>query len=222
MPVRNALAAALLPVASACSLSISNAPTHEEALHVNEPVTEIRVELGASDVEILAADVTTVDVTAKIKGEKNHLRQEARGGTLLLTIECAESPCGSHIRATVPRAARLAVKTGAGDVALLGTRGATKLETGSGDISAAAFAGSELSAHTGSGDVNLVVAEPSQRLSIHTGSGDVRLLVPAGKYRVALDTGSGKERVIGIIDDAAAERTIDVDTGSGDVQIDGA
>ena len=89
-------------------------------------------------------------------------------------------------------------------------------------FSAAAFAGAELSAHTGSGDVSLVVAEPSQRLNIHTGSGDVHLRIPTGKYRLALDTGSGEERVNGVVNDAAAERTIDVGTGSGDVLIDGA
>jgi hypothetical protein len=222
MPARLAFAAALLPVASACSLSIGNDRTHEEVLHITEPVLGVRVELGAGNVELIATDVTTVDVTAKIKGEKNHLRQQVQGDTLVLSIECAESPCGTHIRATVPRAARLAATTGSADVALQGTRGAIQLETGSGDITLAGFAGTELKAHTGSGDVNLDVAEPSRRLSIHTGSGDVRLRVPTGKYRLALDTGSGNERVNGIVEDSAAERTIDVDTGSGDVLIDGA
>ena len=221
MPARLALAA-LLPAAFACSFTITNAPTHEEAIHVNEPVSEVRVEIGAGEVELVAADVTAVDVSARIKGEKNHLRQESRDGTLVLSIECAESPCGSRIRATVPRAVRLSAKTGSADVVLQGTRGAIELETGSGDISAAAFAGAELSAHTGSGDVSLVVAEPSQRLNIHTGSGDVHLRIPTGKYRLALDTGSGEERVNGVVNDAAAERTIDVGTGSGDVLIDGA
>lgn len=109
----------------------------------------------------------------------------------------------------------LNVDTGSGPVVVRSVEGVVLLDTGSGAVECTAVKGPRLSVDTGSGGVSgsgVVVDE----LLVDTGSGGIDLGgVQAASIR--LDTGSGGVR-IGL---AASPRTLNADTGSGAVTIEG-
>jgi len=113
------------------------------------------------------------------------------------------------------------LETGSGDVLLMDVAGDIVVSTGSGLISGSGLAAGLLQANTGSGDVELSLSVLQGGVDISTGSGDVELAVPRGSYAVDVSTGAGKVRVDGISDDPGAPRWIEVDTGSGDVHLEG-
>lgn len=131
------------------------------------------------------------------------------------------------VTVTAPQGARLAARTGAGDVTVTGRAGWTALRTGPGRVRAGDVDG-DLDVTTGSGDVT--IGDVTGRSRVRTGSGDITIAaatgpadVKAGSGDVTLGkldgdlgvrTGSGVVRVA----DAVAGR-IDVTTGTGDVII---
>jgi hypothetical protein len=196
-------------------------PKHREELNITEPVSQVSIDLGAGNLEVVASDAAPVSVAAVIQGGKNRLRQELRSGTLALSVDCVESPCSADVQVRVPAAAPLSAKTGSADIEVVGARASAELETGSGNITARELGAAEVDARSGSGDVELVALVPPRRVHVRTGSGNVTLRVPeGGAYRLDIARGSGEERVRGIARDASAERAIAVETGSGDVDID--
>jgi hypothetical protein len=216
MTVARWFSCVLVALASAC-----HTETHEEHLDVEEPVVSLEVDVGSGDLEIVGADVDAVRVTAKIEGASNHLGHSLEDGRLTLFDDCNELQCGVNIIAFVPAAVPLVLRTGSGDVRARGTQAEVSMRTGSGDIHARELPGVGLHAETGSGDVALRVQAPAEHVVVRTGSGDVELVVPRGGYRLSVSTASGDEHVDGVHDDAAASGSIDVDTGSGDVDVRG-
>ena len=113
----------------------------------------------------------------------------------------------------------MSVKTGSGNIEALGLRGPVTLVTGSGDVRATDLAGGhEVRAQTSSGDVDVLLTEAAS-VTARAGSGDIDLSVPEGPYQVKSKHGSGDVSTVGITDDPAAKLLIDVQTGSGDVQV---
>lgn len=207
---------ALLALASAC-----HTHTHEEQLDIEEPVVSLEVDVGSGDLEIVGADVDEVSVSAKIEGASNHLGHALEDGRLTLFDDCNEFLCGVNITVFVPASVPIVLRTGSGDVRARGTHAEISIRTGSGDIDARGVLGVALRAETGSGDVALGVRAPAEHVVVRTGAGDVELVVPRGGYRLDVSTGSGDEHVDGVHDDAEAPGVIEVDTGSGDVQVRG-
>ena len=207
---------ALLALASACHTRI-----HEEHLDIEEPVVSLEVDVGSGDLEIIGADVDQVSVSAKIEGASNHLGHALEDGRLILFDDCNEFLCGVNVTAFVPAAVPIVLRTGSGDIRARGTRAEAAVRTGSGDIDARDMLGVAIQAETGSGDVALGVRAPAEHVVVRTGSGDVELVVPRGGYRLDVSTESGDEHVDGVHDDDSAAGFIEVDTGSGDVQVRG-
>ncbi len=104
--------------------------------------------------------------------------------------------------------------TGSGDVSAAAVHGALVVDTGSGDVKVHDFTGSRLAMDTGSGDI-LVAGSSSEKLVADTGSGDVKLQSFSGGECV-VDTGSGD---VAVDCDLVNCRKIVVDTGSGDVVV---
>lgn len=105
--------------------------------------------------------------------------------------------------------------TGSGDVKAAAVKGALEVDTGSGDVSVSDFSGSTLAMDTGSGDI-LVVGTTAEKLVADTGSGDVSLKRFSGGH-CGVDTGSGDVLVdLGNLENCSK---ILVDTGSGDVVV---
>lgn len=195
--------------------------THDEHLTIEEPVVSLEVDVGAGDLEIISASVDEVSVEAKIEGASNHLAHSLEDGRLTLFDACNESLCGVNITAFVPEAVPLVLRTGSGDVRVRGTQAEATIRTGAGDIDGRELLGVGLHAETGSGDVALRVQAPAESVVVHAGAGDVELLVPRGSYRLDVSTRAGDEHVDGVRNDASASGSIQVDTGSGDVNVRG-
>ncbi|RRO13638.1 hypothetical protein EIL87_21815 [Saccharopolyspora rhizosphaerae] len=128
----------------------------------------------------------------------------------------------------------VAVRTGSGSVSVRGVSGPVEARTGSGDIDVERVDG-RLEAETGSGgisgevgsedvvaesrsgDVRLRLTRP-RHAALTTGSGEIDLSVPAERYRVESSTGSGDVE-LGVAQDPAAERHLELSSGSGDIRV---
>jgi lia operon protein LiaG len=107
----------------------------------------------------------------------------------------------------------LKIETGSGTIDLRDASGEVSLESGSGDITAANVRGARLKLGTGSGNVTLTGAAATD-LSVETGSGDIDVTDAQGET-VSFETGSGNVDVALV----ATFRTVSIETGSGDVTL---
>jgi hypothetical protein len=194
---------------------------HDEDASFGDEVQSLSIDVGSGDVTLRGGDVALVTVTARIEGPSNHLAHTVTDGHLALSDACHEDPCSVDITATLPSGVPVDLHTGSGDVTIDDMLGTLSLHTGSGDIEGWDLGGADLVADTGSGDVDLGVADPAERVQVHTGSGDVALDVPSGSYDLRIETGSGDRAFHAVTNDAAAPGTIEITTGSGDVTVTG-
>lgn len=133
---------------------------------------------------------------------------------------------------TFERVASVEIELGSGDVTVRDVAGAVKVENGSGDVTASNIGGpfkgevgsgrakvsdmrGEVSIINNSGDVEVAMAAV-QGVRAESGSGDVTVRLPKATYRVDAETGSGR-RTVGVATDPAAQISIVVKSGSGDV-----
>lgn len=215
--------AALFCAISALALggcSFHEPSLHSEQLDFRSVPSALIVDVSAGDVWLRGAPADNVFVKAKIDGPENHVGYELGQQSLTVFDECNEEPCSVDLSLDVPENVALTLRTGSGDVWVENVRGDISLRTGSGDITGIALAGLDFSADTGSGDVRCALA-PAERVRLRTGSGDVALTVPYGAYRLNISTSAGDQKVEGVQADEAAQGTIDVSTGSGDLKITG-
>jgi hypothetical protein len=208
----------LLPALAA---GCAEAERHDEDASFGNEVQSLGIDVGSGDVTLWGGDVALVTVTARIEGPSNHLAHSVTDGHLTLSDACHEDPCSVDITATLPSGVPVELHTGSGDISIDDMRGTLTLRTGSGDIEGWDLGGAELDADTGSGDVDLAVADPAERIHVHTGSGDVALDVPSGSYDLRVETGSGERAFHAVTNDPGAPGTIEIATGSGDVTVTG-
>jgi DUF4097 and DUF4098 domain-containing protein YvlB len=198
-------------------LGCTEVEVHTEKASVDEKIDAVSVDLGSGDVRLRGADIAGASLSARIEGATNHLGHAVVDGQLELFDECNESHCSVDINAVIPAGVPIVVRTGSGDLALSSLLGAIHVQTDSGDIRGSGLAGVE----TGSGDVSLTLDDPAEQIVVKTGSGDVDLAVPSGRYRLIVSTGSGDSSISGVTSDEAANGSIAISTGSGDVQVRG-
>jgi hypothetical protein len=111
--------------------------------------------------------------------------------------------------------------SGSGDIDVIGVKAAVTTDTGSGNLTVVNAAGA-VSARTGSGDVEIRLAE-AEPVAVRSGSGDLKIIVPPGKYRIDSRTGSGDRSVRGGVEaDPSAAVLLQLQTGSGDLTVEGA
>jgi len=106
----------------------------------------------------------------------------------------------------------LELDNGSGEAVVDGHRGRVSADTGSGSVRISDCE-CEISADTGSGSVK--VTRGTGSVAADTGSGSVEVVDFAGPIQA--DTGSGAVKARGV----SAVRSLDVDTGSGSVSVDG-
>lgn len=159
----------------------------------------------------------------------------------------------ANLRIVVPAGKRVAVFVGVGridvtnvdgellldaasaDITTRGTRGALRIDTGSGDVDVTGSSGSLLDVDTGSGTVELseVTADELRvdtgsgdiiatsvstgRIEFDTGSGEVKATLRTSPSHLAIDTGSGD---VTLRLPESVDATVELDTGSGDFNID--
>jgi DUF4097 and DUF4098 domain-containing protein YvlB len=112
----------------------------------------------------------------------------------------------------------VAVRTGSGDIRMTGIDGKVNAETSSGEIRGSGLRGAPTNVRSGSGDVTLAVTT-AQDVSASTASGEIRLKLPTGSYRFVVTTGSGDEH-LRVPSDTAGKYTVELHSGSGDVNVD--
>jgi DUF4097 and DUF4098 domain-containing protein YvlB len=119
---------------------------------------------------------------------------------------------GSGLLSSTGGEGEVELDNGSGKVVVSGHRGRVVADTGSGSVDIADCE-CEISADTGSGSVK--VARGRGSVAADTGSGGVDVADFAGPF--AADTGSGSVKARGLTE----VRSLDVDTGSGSVDIEG-
>lgn len=105
---------------------------------------------------------------------------------------------------------------GSGRIQLDAIKGKALLVTGSGDIDATAME-NEVVANADSGRVRLTLAA-AKSVRVVTGSGDITVQAPGGPFKVVGSSGSG-ERSIHVPTDPAASLELNLNAGSGDIQV---
>ncbi len=111
------------------------------------------------------------------------------------------------------------IQTTSGDVRLDGVRGDVKVRASSGNVRGDVAAAQRLDARTESGDIDLRLTTAPAAVDVEAISGDVELTVPGGDpYRVRAVTASG-DIDSQVADDAAAPRSLNVTTASGNIQL---
>lgn len=115
----------------------------------------------------------------------------------------------------------VALRADSGDVTVRGQRGGTvSLRTDSGDVTATGVRTADLTASANSGNVDVSFDSAPMRVKARADSGDVTIEVPRGSatYRVQRSTDSGTTSST-VPDSGTADRTIEAQTGSGDVTV---
>ncbi len=126
----------------------------------------------------------------------------------LVVRNCQELPLRVvplAVTVTAPAGSRLSVRTGAGDVTVIGSAGECDVTTGSGEVSLGAVRG-RTRVRTGSGRIALAAA--AGPTDIKAGSGDVRVGEIAGDLRVRAGSGD-----VDLAD--ARSGSVELVTGSG-------
>lgn len=195
---------------------------------------------GANDIEVRgggAAGAVGVATDSRCPGG-NAPAPSWSGDTLVVDGDCGGFlGWGSvdHV-VTVPDGTAVTVETGSGGVTVAGSLGATRATSGSGDVSARDVAGAlsletgsgdvqgsglgraDVTAKTGSGDVDLDFSSAAEAVRVQTGSGDASVRLPAGAYAVSAETGSGDTEV-GVTNSPTGADHVTVRTGSGDIEV---
>ena len=211
-----------------------------------EGVTELALSNNDGDVTVVAGDTDAVVVERELVWSREKPGSDEQVSSGRLSIEqtgcagwiVAQGWCHINYRIRVPADTVLDVSVDSGDlvteniagkqwlnadsgeITVTGASGAVDLNADSGDIVGDRLAGGTVSADADSGDIDLRFVEAPTAVTADADSGEVRLRVPddGQSYRVAVQVDSGKEEVT-VPTDAAAERIIEVQADSGDVEI---
>jgi hypothetical protein len=222
---------ALLVVGCFGALVIGGLTSRERRL-VTYPVTGalqgLVFDLGAGEITIVGGgrrDAVEVRRTEHYAfGRTPRTTRETRAGVFKVTSRCPTSlmvRCSVAYRVIVPDNVALDIRTTSGTVALRGYRGTAKVSTTSGAIDISGYCGNALDARTAAGTVTLdATCAPPQTL-LRAATGDVRARVPAGRYAIDAETSSGDAHLRGVTDDDDAPYSIQVLSGSGDVDLEG-
>ncbi|MEU6645041.1 DUF4097 family beta strand repeat-containing protein [Saccharomonospora sp. NPDC046836] len=191
----------------------------EETATETDPVRAIELAMDSGDVVIRTDDdarQTTIRQEFRYRFGEPDRSYTLDNGTLTLA-DCGRF-CSVDYEVIVPRGVTVGgtldsghlVVDGVGDVRVTADSGGVRGERLRGDVEVT----------VDSGDVELSLVE-SRNVRALVDSGSLQVTVPAGAYRVEGSTDSGN-REIGVVQDPAASRLLDLTTDSGDVVVHGA
>lgn len=209
----------------------------ESYQHVPSVLT---IQGGANDIEVRAGSAAgTVDVLTRARCPSGSVPKPSWSGDTLV----ADGSCGGFLGwggvdhvVIVPDGTAVTVQAGSGDVVVAGAlgpirarsgsgdvmardvTGALNLESGSGDVEGSRLGQGDVTATTGSGDVDLEFSSAAAAVRVQTGSGDASVRLPAGSYDVSPDTDSGDVEVR-VTDNPTSTDHVTVRTGSGDIEV---
>ncbi|MEU5877583.1 DUF4097 family beta strand repeat-containing protein [Spirillospora sp. NPDC047279] len=204
---------------SGCSVDLDAGEKHENrSYQITQKVTSIKVTSDVGKVEVVGTDAAVVKVAERLTWTSEHRKPKpshgVAGGTLTLGAKCEGnvigfSSCGVAYRVEVPRGTSLDLHNDDGALKVSGLRGAVRLSTDTGSITATGLEASSLFARTGDGSIRLNGRAANaelrtdtgsikgdglnvDRLTAHTGDGtiNVRFTAPPGSVDATTDTGS--------------------------------
>lgn len=185
--------------------------TSTETHSVNETVSALRMESGASDVTIQVGDRTTVEVKRSYwwgSGDSK-AAYELDGDTLVLKSGCGVRCDVRSFVVTVPAGTKVSGSNGSGDLSMRG-RLDIDARSGSGDVSVEDSDG-PVTLQNGSGDISVDGANGT--VNVKTGSGGIKLRDVSGGP-VQAKTGSGDMEL-----SVETPMSVDAQTGSGDLEL---
>jgi len=185
-------------------------------------VGRLEVSTLTGRISVTGTDASTVTVTRSIYRGVDEPEETVRHDGDLLYIDSGcngVGPCQIDYELAVPRGVAVTIDTTSGDLATSGLTGPQSVTSVSGTVSLADVQGTDTTAKSTSGDVEVRLLTPPTRLAVESVSGDVTVLVPGGgPYRVIGDTLTG-DAEIGVPTDPSASATISVNTTSGDISV---
>jgi hypothetical protein len=221
----------LLVVGGALALAIGSfASTHE--VRSSYPVTGspegLSFDLGDGDIVIVGGGRrATVEVRHTERyafGVEAVTSRSVRAGVFGVHSRCPTSllgPCRVDYRVIVPDNLAVDVRTSGGNVTFRGFRGSAKVTTAGGEIDISGYCGNSLDARAGSGDIVLETSCAPPQLSMRSGSGSIHAVLPSGRYDIDAESTSGDASVRGITARDDAPYSVQVFSGSGDVDVEG-
>jgi hypothetical protein len=222
---------ALLVVGGFVALAIGALTSREQRV-VSYPVTGalqgLTFDLGDGDITIVGGgrrDTVSVQRTEHYAfGRTPETVRSVAAGVLKVGSRCPTSllaGCTVAYRVVVPDNLALDIRTTSGDVALRGYRGTARVASTSGSIDIAGYCGNALDARASAGDITLDAICAPPKTTLRAGSGSVHATLPAGRYDIDAESTSGKARVRGITPRDDAPYSVQVLSGSGDVDVEG-
>jgi hypothetical protein len=211
------------------------------------PVSRIEVDVDGN-LSLAAGGAGRVAVERRLEwsGPEPRIEETWVGDTLRIVARCVGSSgplrlrpqCSVHYALEVPRdvtvdarsssddlqvrdlGGELRLTESSGDVTVTNATGPLWIHTTSGNVTGSGLRSMQVEARTEAGGIDLRFSTAPQRTIVTSTRGDVVLAVPAddSPYQVRSDTPIGETNV-GVRQDAAAARTINVQTTRGDVDI---
>jgi len=211
-----------------------------------QSIRTIVVSADSGDIELVPAPGRGV----RVRETRHHtfktptFTSEVKDGVLTIDASCdaAFITCQSDLRLTVPTGVAVGAESESGDVdargiqarrarlesdsgdiraELLGPQRLVRARSDSGDVDVRTRKARVIDAQARSGDVVVAANGTPRRIVAITDSGDVRVVVPAGQYRVDAQANSGAVKLRRISRNDRAVRSIEAQSDSGDVRLDG-
>jgi DUF4097 and DUF4098 domain-containing protein YvlB len=225
---RTAVIASLLglaAVSAGCGLA---GPLDEASASydVTDKVAALQVQTDSGTVEVVESDRQGIHVTEQLSWRKNKPEPShaVQGDTLVLKFKCAttwglgSATCDVSYKVEVPKGLRVKVHSDSGTLTLKNLSGGLDAASDSGTIEATGLAGRQVVTKTDSGDVTLAFTGQPDKVATVTDSGTTVVRVPAGPYKIVAKTDSGNKK-IETSSDAAAQRSIELVSDSGDLEV---
>lgn len=178
-----------------------------------EGATKLELTLRKGDVEL--GVVEGAEPTLSWDAEADEVPEVTRYGEVLSIKQPEELRGGRRmdVRLVLPSTIQDAdVKTGLGEIAATGLRGAARLQTGNGEIGVKDFVGGELKIQSGNGEVKVEGARGHVRVS--SGNGEIELTRVEGQ--IEANTGNGEIEI-----ELAGPSQVRANSGMGDVEVKG-
>jgi hypothetical protein len=222
---------ALLVVGGIVALAIGGLSSRERRLvsyPVTGPLQGLMFNLGDGNITIVGGgqrDAVEVRRTERYAfGRVPETSRRVKAGVFQVSSRCPTSllaKCSVDYRVVVPDNVALEIRTTTGNVALRGYRGTARVSSTSGQIDIAGYCGNALDARAGDGSITFDAICAPPQTSLRAGSGSVHATLPAGRYDIDAESASGDERVRGIVPRDDAPYSVQVLSGSGDVEVEG-
>jgi hypothetical protein len=221
------VAAALAHSASAAPLSIPpilNETTTTFPVKGTVRAVVVRTDMG--QILVRSGSPSAITFHETWNHTRPTLTRSLKDGVLTVRATCPDDPtsfnkCSDDLMIVVPSAVRVDGATDFGDVTTKGLRGAEKLASDFGDITASRVSASTISAVTDHGKVDLGLITAPKKASARSSFGDVSVRVPSGTYAVSVKTEYGETSVTGLRQSRDATRRIAASSSYGDVTVAG-